>query len=379
MVNKRTLIEEFDELPTIRSESLLSAYPDLAKQWDHRRNCGWRPEDISYGSKIKVHWKCSVANDHRWQNEVYKITTSFRNTKRTNSPNAYGCPFCNGALPSSTNSLAKMNRKVAKEWNYERNEIKPSEVKFASTKRVWWKCPKGHEYEARINNKTLHSSRCPICFRGQPTDLRKFKKVLSQFDRKNNPGIDPYRLPVGVKVNWVCPKDRTHKWRSGFYRTTGERCPYCLGIKASRQNNLTHYPEFAKQLNPNLNDGILPKDIACGSKIRIIWTCKNGPDHIWSAKVVDRINYQSGCPFCSNKKVSITNSLANTYPKVAQEWHPAKNGKVAPEKVTYCSRTKYFWICTQGHEWSTTPNCRTVKGNGCRQCYDNARARVGRM
>ena len=27
------------------------------------------------------------------------------------------------------------------------------------------------------------------------------------------------------------------------------------------------------------------------------------------------------CPFCSNKKVSVTNSLAQVFPELAKEWH----------------------------------------------------------
>ncbi len=166
-----------------------------------------------------------------------------------------------------------------------------------------------------------------------------------------------------------------HKWRSGFYRTRGERCPYCRGQRASKQNNLTLYPEIAKQLDRKKNGGIGPKDVTPGSHKYFVWKCNKGPDHEWSAKVVDRVRDQLGCPFCSNRKLSVTNMLSKKYPKVAAQWHPSRNQGIRPNQVTYATRTKYYWRCIQGHEWSTAPYNRTVREQGCRECDNQSRRR----
>ncbi len=59
------------------------------------------------------------------------------------------------------------------------------------------------------------------------------------------------------------------------------------------------------------------------------WRCPKGPDHEWEAALSDR-QKSNGCPFCSNKRVSVTNALAIVAPRVASEWHPTKNGALTP-------------------------------------------------
>ena len=49
------------------------------------------------------------------------------------------------------------------EWNYDRNEVKPSEVMPSSHKKVWWICDKGHQYEQIIKEKVLANHKCPYC------------------------------------------------------------------------------------------------------------------------------------------------------------------------------------------------------------------------
>jgi hypothetical protein len=76
----------------------------------------------------------------------------------------------------------------------------------------------------------------------------------------------------------------------------------------------------------------------------------------------------SNCPFCSGYRVNKTNSLSSISPKIASEWHPAKNGELAPSNIYYSSSKKVWWICRCGHEWSTSPQKRTVRKQGCSTC-----------
>ncbi|MBO5630371.1 MAG: zinc-ribbon domain-containing protein [Aeriscardovia sp.] len=53
------------------------------------------------------------------------------------------------ALIKGKNDIYTVNEKLASEWNYERNgEITPSDIAIGSPKKVWWKCEKGHEWQA---------------------------------------------------------------------------------------------------------------------------------------------------------------------------------------------------------------------------------------
>ena len=74
-----------------------------------------------------------------------------------------------------------------------------------------------------------------------------------------------------------------------------------------------------------------------------------------------------GCPFCSGKMVSLTNSLTRKDPELAEEWHPTKNGILTPAEITFGSNKKIWWACAD-HEWKSTVTDRTSGGNGCPFC-----------
>ena len=62
-------------------------------------------------------------------------------------------------------------------------------------------------------------------------------------------------------------------------------------------------------------------------------------------------------------------SLAETYPEVAKQWHPTKNGDLTPNNVTPGSNKKVWWKCDKGddHEWESPIN-RISRGGGCSIC-----------
>lgn len=68
-----------------------------------------------------------------------------------------------------------------------------------------------------------------------------------------------------------------------------------------------------------------------------------------------------------------TRTLAALYPDVAEEWHPTKNGVLAPNHVGPGSEKKAWWRCprcgavycrriaTQVHGAGTCPQCKTTR------------------
>ena len=93
-------------------------------------------------------------------------------------------------------------------------------------------------------------------------------------------------------------------------------------------------------------------------------------DHEWDSVLDSRTRSGRGCPCCSGRKVSVTNSLTSVHPEVATQWHPTKNGSVIPDQVPAGSHTKYWWLCPEGpdHEWQVTVGGRTSSGSGCPCC-----------
>ena len=137
------------------------------------------------------------------------------------------------------------NAELMAEWNWERNkDITPSQLTLGSSKKVWWKCEKGHEWQAMIGNRNKGSG-CPYCsgryaVKGE-NDLQTINPTLAkEWNYEKNNGLTPVDVMPNSdkKVWWKCSKG--HEWRATIgSRNTGSGCPVCN----SEQN--TSFPEYA--------------------------------------------------------------------------------------------------------------------------------------
>ena len=134
----------------------------------------------------------------------------------------------------------------------------------------------------------------------------------------------------------------------------------------------TTHPEIAAEWHPTKNDDLTPDQVVAGSNKKVWWRCPLGPDHEWEATLGRRTasGAATGCPFCSGRMVSITNSLASLFPDVAAQWHPTKNGDLTPDKVVSGSGKQVWWQCpnSQSHEWKAALYDRTKGSRGCPFC-----------
>ena len=75
------------------------------------------------------------------------------------------CPCCtNRFAVEGVNDLSTTHPEIAAEWDYERNgELEPTNVVAGSSKRVWWRCPEGHEWQAVIYRRKAGGGSCPVC------------------------------------------------------------------------------------------------------------------------------------------------------------------------------------------------------------------------
>ena len=66
---------------------------------------------------------------------------------------------------SANHNLAVKNPELAEEWHPTRNgDLTPDQVTPRSSRKVWWRCSRGHEREATIYNRTRGTG-CPDCNR----------------------------------------------------------------------------------------------------------------------------------------------------------------------------------------------------------------------
>jgi len=205
---------------------LATTHPELAAQWHPVKNGRRTPQSVVCGSRAKVWWRCGKG--HEWQAII-----------ASRSVGGAGCPVCDGkqVLPGD-NDLESQFPRIAAQWDREKNAQKPSEVTAFSNRKAWWRCERGHSYQAAIAQRTQAATGCPYC---------AGRKVLAGF------------------------------------------------------NDLeTVAPQIAAQWHKTLNGELTPRMVTAGSKKKIWWQCSDG--HVWKAVVYSRTGKRkAGCPVCAGK------------------------------------------------------------------------------
>ncbi len=347
--------------------SLRSGRTELLSQWDSKANSPLRPDTVTAGSSQRLSWVCEKG--HRWQAEVYARTAR-----------SSGCPVCSGKkIVPGENDLKSRCPELAEQWIAEKNPgLSPENVSPNSHKKVWWRCPDcGHEWLAQIKSRAgAEKCGCPVCANRKieqgVNDLATlYPHLAAQWHPSKNGGLKPNEVTPGKrrKVWWRCEKG--HEWQALIQsRTRGSGCPVCAGksIIANVNDLISAKPEVAAQWHPAKNGGLLPSAITAQSNKVVWWQCSLG--HEWQAAVSARVAEDSGCPYCSNKKVLPGfNDLATLQPKIAAQWHPVLNGALTPEMVTCGSSKKVWWRCSEGHEWKAVIYSRAGSQRcGCPAC-----------
>jgi hypothetical protein len=61
--------------------------------------------------------------------------------------------------------------------------------------------------------------------------------------------------------------------------------------------------------------------------------------------------------------------MAHTHPELAKQWHPTKNLPLTPESVIAAHSGKLWWVCDEGHEFTSTGQKR-ASGTRCPFCIN---------
>ena len=260
-----------------KENSLAEKFPKLAAQWHPIKNGKLTPDQFPCGSQKKVWWLGLCG--HEWQTDIVGRTQGT------------GCPICAGKqiLPGF-NDLATTHPELAAQWHPTKNgELTPQMVVAGRNKKVWWQCAMGHEWEARVNNRSQLGRGCPVC---------AGKQVLEGF------------------------------------------------------NDLaTTNPDLAAEWHPTKNGELTPQMVTAMSGVKVWWRGSCG--HEWQKMIAKRSLRYGCPICAGKQVLPGFNDLATTNPDLAAEWHPIKNGELLPEMVTDRSGKKVWWLGTCGHEWRT--------------------------
>ena len=265
---------------------------------------------------------------------------------------------------------------LLRQWNCEKNgQLTPDTVTSGSSRRVWWRCEKGHEWRSAVHARTGTGTRCPYCAGKLPipneTDLAtQYPELVKQWHPTKNAPLTPDQLLPGSHrlVWWVC--ENGHAWQAVVKsRVSGSGCPVCANRAVAEGENdlLSTNPELAKQWHPEKNHALTPRDVTAGTHRKVWWKCEKG--HEWQATVLSRARNGTGCPVCTGKIVIPgENDLEHLFPEIAAQWRPGFNGTLTPRTVSPYSNRKAWWVCDNGHPYQAVIASRTVYGSGCPYC-----------
>ncbi|MFK0401997.1 zinc-ribbon domain-containing protein [Microbacterium sp. NPDC090225] len=98
------------------------------------------------------------------------------------------------------------------------------------------------------------------------------------------------------------------------------------------------------------------------------YVCALGHRFSTSTRTISGYRASDGCKFCARRApLAGFNTLADTHPHLAAEWHPVRNKDLRPEHVLSGSSWTVHWLCPSGHSYPKTVVERT-RGVNCGVC-----------
>lgn len=348
----------------VKSNSLASANPRLAKEWHPTKNQGLTPFDVLPGTARRVWWKCNKDSKHEYQASVL------------NRSHGKGCPICINFKVVKSNCLATVCPELAKQWHPTKNrELTPNDVVAGTNKKIWWKCPKGddHAWQATGNHR-VNGTGCPKC---NPVwsipELRIYSELETIFPTIQHRAIlGGHEVDIYIpELNFCIEYDGVFWHQDKHLKDQGKN----MGLGSS-----TILIRVREQDLPLLG----PYDISIRKRSLSVSTIKKilrtiiKLREITSAETISKIHkYLKTNNWVADKRfnkmyferniVKHEDSLGFLFPNLAKEWHPIKNAPWLPKHFTPGSGRKMWWLGKCGHEWQDSINHRSM-GRDCPQC-----------
>lgn len=356
---------------------------DLLDEWNYERNNGVKPSEILHGGAGKKYWWKGPCG-HEWDAVISsRIRVRQGKTKLVKSA---GCPYCSNPpkrILVGYNDLAswcQINQRenLLTEWDYEKNEILPTEVTFASGKYVWWKCSKNHEWRTQVHNRTVgKKTNCPICARTQTSFpeqavafyLRKEYDILQRYRIKGQE-VDIFipQFSIAIEYDGLLWHSSKKKIKQDLEKT---RKLVKEGIKLIRLKETKD--------NMSINNG--------KEEYVIEFVALNGKyittEFEWALielyKIILVITNHNTIPIIDIKEDELSirayymnvlrkNSVASVFPELIAEWDLEKNDGITPDAYSARNNKKVWWRCKNGHSWLASINSRGEHKLGCPYC-----------
>ena len=348
-----------------KTPSTLADYPKIAKEWHPSKNGSLRPELVKPKSDKKAWFICSKDNSHEWEARLADRTSK-----------GSGCPFCYRRVTPQT-SLAAKFPDIAKDWHPSKNlPLTTETIASKSSRKVWWVCSKGHEYQKPVVQRTHRNEGCSHCkLFGSAQETRLYCELKAVFfdtvfrHKIEGKELDLYipSLKIGIEYDgefYHRNKATNDKNKTSFFQKKG------IKVLRVREHPLLATSDL---------DVITPvREVSKKDMDSLMVSIKT----IFPALEEDINKYMSQSDFINPQDYSLfmsyfpspfpEHSLAETYPDVAAQWDYDKNYPLTPYNFTHGSKHKVHWICRNGHQHYTSINSKTWRAksrtNGCKYC-----------
>lgn len=344
-------------LPIPGENDLATLCPDIAKQWHPTKNGKLTPLQMTPRSNKKVWWKCEKG--HEWYATVDSRSKTI-------------CPICTGRkVLVGYNDLATTHPIIAAQWHPTKNgKLTPQMITHGSTKKIWWKCKKGHEWQVSPNARTNHENgtltNCPQCSSELKTSfpeqaiLYYLCSVTTAESRDTTFGkeLDIWLpdLQVGIEYDGI------------YYHANAKRDAEKIAYFKKKNIRIISIKESKR--NAILDNNVVEYDYRQPKQLDWAITA------LFALLELTPPNVNTNEDLLSIQERYIqmekANSIVANFPLIAEEWHPTKNGDLKPEMYSFSSHAKVWWLGKCGHEWMQVIKNRTLAHAGCPVCSGRA-------
>lgn len=246
--------------------------------------------------------------------------------------------------------------KLSKEWDYDRNNLDPSDYGLKSHRKVWWKCYRCKtSFETAVRNRitTKYCLRCPRNTTPKLVDTEAWKTRLhKEWDyEKNTVNPEDIHSGSGKQIYWKC-SICNYEFESSLKTKVSKlsRCMACNKKAAipGKTDLKTVRPKLLDYWDYDKND-LTPDKITLGSNTKIWWKCSEGHSFEKSPRAYSNSFYCEVCSTGGSDKQLVRgkNDFKTLYPELI-EFYADKNS-YPPEDTLVKSHRVYWWQCELNH------------------------------
>ena len=340
-----------------KENNLFIQFPQIAKEWNSTKNKK-SPKDYTVSSNFRAHWICKYG--HAWETKICNRVNSQSN-----------CPFCSNQKAGYENTLGEKFPDLVKEWDVQKNTIKPNEVVPGSHKKVWWKCSKGHSWQAAVKKRAISKTNCPKCnAQTSAPEIRLMCELKYLFDICWQEKLGSYEVDIFIPSLKIAieydgsyfhkNKEKQDKSKSAYLESQGIKIIRVREIPLKKLSNLDILVKSSSFTKKDCD--IVVKTIEEFSKTEVDINRYLKKRNFANQ---DLFNYYLSFlpdPFPEE-------SLVIKFPEIANKWDFKKNDPLIPNSFIPGSHHRVWWKCKNNHSWIQSISDEVRRDRHCPECF----------